>query len=189
VPRTGFLILRLDPITRRVTRLAKDLTAEGEDLHASALSPDGKRLAVGCEFAGSLFVFDTATGRSIVKYGSAHASPISAIAFSGDGTKLATADVEGAIKIWADAQNLTSKTTALRTLKAAYTSNANTPGVVGTRARSQVSAFRATASGLSVAASTKRSESGTWKMPGRQFGRWNIPAVIAGWHVFQPMGS
>jgi WD40 repeat protein/tetratricopeptide (TPR) repeat protein len=117
VPHTGFLILRLDPTTRTVTRLAKDLKAEGEDLHCSALGPDGQRLAVGGQFAGLLFVFDTATGRSIAKYGSAHASPISAIAFSGDGAKLATADVEGAIKIWADVQNLTSKTTALRTLK------------------------------------------------------------------------
>jgi WD40 repeat protein/tetratricopeptide (TPR) repeat protein len=113
----GFLIHRLDPTTRRVATLAKDLRAEGEDLHASALSPDGRRLAIGCVFAGSLFVFDTATGDSIAKYGSAHPSPVTAIAFSGDGTKLATADAQGTIKIWADAQNLTSKRPALRTLK------------------------------------------------------------------------
>ena len=100
-----------------MTTLAKDLKAEGESLHASALSPDGQRIAVGCKLAGSLFVLDTATGRSIAKYGSAHASPISAIAFSADGTKLATADVEGTIKIWADAQKLTAKSTALWTLK------------------------------------------------------------------------
>jgi WD40 repeat protein/tetratricopeptide (TPR) repeat protein len=117
VPVVGFLILRLDLTTRTVTRLAKDLTAEGEDLSASALSPDGQRIAVGCYYVGLLFVFDTATGGSIAKHGSAHASPISAIAFSGDGTKLATADVEGTIKIWADSQKLTSKSTALWTLK------------------------------------------------------------------------
>ena len=35
------------------------------------------------------------------------------MAFSGDGAKLATADAEGTIKIWADAQKLTSKSTAL----------------------------------------------------------------------------
>ncbi len=113
----GFLILRLDPTTRTVTSLAKDLKEEGEALNASALSPDGERIAVGCQLNGSLFVCDTATGRSIARFGSAHASPISAIAFSGDGTKLATADVEGTIKIWADAQKLTSKSTALWTLK------------------------------------------------------------------------
>jgi hypothetical protein len=64
-----------------------------------------------------LAVFDTATGRLIAKYESAHASPISAIAFSGDGTKLATADVEGTIKLWADADKFPEKATALRTLK------------------------------------------------------------------------
>jgi WD40 repeat protein/tetratricopeptide (TPR) repeat protein len=113
----GFLILHLNPTTRAVTRLAKDLTAEGESLGASALSPDGRRIAVGCRLAGLLFVFDTATGASIAKYGSAHASPITAIAFSGDGTKLATADAQGTIKIWTDALKLTSKSTALWTLK------------------------------------------------------------------------
>ena len=50
---------------------------------------------------------------AIAQHRSAHASPISAIAFSGDGAKLATADAEGTIKIWADARKLTSKSTAL----------------------------------------------------------------------------
>ena len=68
-------------------------------------------------WSGRLSVFDTATGRSIAQHGSAHASPISAIAFSGDGAKLATADAEGTIKIWADAQKLNSKSAALLTLK------------------------------------------------------------------------
>ncbi len=43
--------------------------------------------------------------------------PSSAIAFSGDGAKLATADAEGTIKIWADLQKLNSKSAALLTLK------------------------------------------------------------------------
>src|SRR5262249_49358453 len=98
--RFEVLILRLDPTTRTVTTLEKDLKAEGEALGASALSPDGQRIAIACRLAGLLFVFDTATGDSIARYGAAHASSISAIAFSGDGTKLATADVQGTIKIW-----------------------------------------------------------------------------------------
>src|SRR5262249_3710916 len=56
-------------------------------------------------------------GRSIAQHASAHGSPIRAIAFSSDGAKLATADTEGTIKIWQDAQKLTSKSTALVTLK------------------------------------------------------------------------
>ena len=75
---TGFLIHRLDPTTREVSTLAKDLAAENETLSECALSPDGQRIAVGCKLAGLLFVFDTARGRSIAKYGAAHASPISA---------------------------------------------------------------------------------------------------------------
>ena len=82
-------------------------------LRASALSPDGQRIAVGAMLSGNLSVFDTATGRSIAQHGSAHASPIAAMAFSGDGAKLATADAEGTIKIWADAQKLNSKSAAL----------------------------------------------------------------------------
>ena len=58
----------------------------------------------------NVVVCDTATGRPIARHRSAHASPVSAIAFSGDGAKLATADVEGTIKIWEDARKLTSKT-------------------------------------------------------------------------------
>jgi WD40 repeat protein len=48
---------------------------------------------------------------------SAHASTITAIAYSGDGLRLATADAEGTIKIWADAQKLDSTSTALLTKK------------------------------------------------------------------------
>ncbi len=107
---------RLDPTTRKVTSLATVPDA-GETLRPSALSPDGRRIAVGWALYGVVSVFDTATGDRKAHLGSAHGSPISAVAFSGDGTKLATADVEGTIKIWDDAQKLTSKSAAQRTLK------------------------------------------------------------------------
>jgi WD40 repeat protein len=111
-----FSIFRLDAAARKVTPLAKDVRPAGT-LNAAALSPDGQRIAVGEKLGGSVFVLDTTTGRSIARDGSAHASPITAMAFSGDGAKLATADAEGTIKIWADAQKLTSKSAALVTLK------------------------------------------------------------------------
>ena len=76
-----------------------------------------ERIAVGCEAVRNLAVFDTATGRLIARHTSAHASPIAAMAFSGDGARLATADAEGTIKIWADLQKLNSKSAALLTLK------------------------------------------------------------------------
>src|SRR5262245_59819159 len=111
-----FSIFRLDASTRKVTPLAKD-AGLGRSRYASALSPDGQRIAVGHKLSGSLVVYDTATGRMIASHGSAHASPIAAMAFSGDGARLATADAEGTIKIWADAQELNSKSTAFLTLK------------------------------------------------------------------------
>jgi WD40 repeat protein/tetratricopeptide (TPR) repeat protein len=116
--RSGQLIsiFRLDATAKTVTPLSKDFGIGGT-LLASASSPDGQRIAVGAALAGALFVYDTAPGRSIAQHGSAHASPIAAMAFSGDGTKLATADAEGTIKIWADPQKLSSNSTALLTLK------------------------------------------------------------------------
>ena len=81
------------------------------------MTADGGRLAVGARLSGNLAVFDAATGRSIARHPSAHASPIAAIAFSGDGARLATADAEGTIKIWADLEKLDSKSAALLTLK------------------------------------------------------------------------
>jgi WD40 repeat protein/serine/threonine protein kinase/tetratricopeptide (TPR) repeat protein len=110
-----FSIFRLDPTAKTVIGLAKDPGSGGTKV-ASALSPDGKQMAVSF-FNGMMGVFDTTTGRRIAANGSAHPAVISAMAFSGDGAKLATADAEGTIKIWADAHNLTSESTALRTLK------------------------------------------------------------------------
>ncbi len=111
-----FSIYRLDAKTQTVTPLAKDVGGDGTK-RASALSQDGQRIAVGYALSGSLAVFDTTTGRFLGRHGSAHASPISAIAFSSDGAKLATGDNEATIKIWADVPKITSKSVAQLTLK------------------------------------------------------------------------
>ncbi len=111
-----FSIFRLDETAKKATPLAKDAGFNGT-LAGSALSPDGQRIVVGHMASGALHVFDTTTGRQIAGHMSAHASPISALAFSSDGAKLATADTDGTIKIWQDAHKLTSKSAALMTLK------------------------------------------------------------------------
>ncbi len=110
-----FSIFRLDATRRSVTPGATNI-GYGVTLNGSALSPDGQRIALGNVGGGGLSVYDTATGR-LLENRSAHASPITAIAFSGDGARLATADNEGTIKIWADAQKLTSKSAVLLTEK------------------------------------------------------------------------
>jgi WD40 repeat protein len=113
---TQFSIFGLDETAKKVTLLAKDAGWNSSPA-GSALSPDGQRLVLSHMFSGALFVIDTTTGRGIAGHGSAHASSISAIAFSSDGAKLATGDSEGTIKIWQDAHKLTSKSAALVTLK------------------------------------------------------------------------
>ena len=114
--RGRFSIFRLDLTAKTVILLAKEPPDTSGTKVASALSPDGRRLAVSL-FRGMMVIFDTATGRRIAANGSAHPAIILAMAFSGDGAKLATADAEGTIKIWADAEKLTSESTALVTLK------------------------------------------------------------------------
>jgi WD40 repeat protein/tetratricopeptide (TPR) repeat protein len=109
-------VFRLDAAGRKVTTLAKGI-GNGGSKYGFALTPDGGRIAVGYRFSGAVSVFDTATGRAIARHTSASASPIPAMAFSGDGAKLATADSEGTIKIWADVEKLDPKSAAILTLK------------------------------------------------------------------------
>ncbi len=111
-----FSIFRLDASAKKVAPLAKE-GGVGGTLGAAALAPDGRLIAVGAKLSGSVSVCDTGTGRPIAQDGSAHASPISAMTFYGDGFKLVTADVEGTIKIWEDVRKLTSKSAAAITLK------------------------------------------------------------------------
>ena len=115
-----FSIFRLDATKRNVIPPAKDAFSAITRLRAAALSPDGRRIAVSTVLNGQLYIYDTATGRQITQHLSAHASPVTALAFAGDGVKLATADRQGTIKIWADALKLNSKSTAILTLKGHY---------------------------------------------------------------------
>jgi WD40 repeat protein/tetratricopeptide (TPR) repeat protein/energy-coupling factor transporter ATP-binding protein EcfA2 len=113
-----FSIFRLDATTKTVTPQAKFGDAGiGPVLSAAALSRDGRLIAVGSKLFPSVSLYDAGTGRGVAHDPSAHASPISAMTFSGDGFKLVTADVEGTIKIWEDARKLTSKSAASMTLK------------------------------------------------------------------------
>ncbi len=113
-----FSIFRLDAATGRLVPQAKDVAPyTTPSLSSAGLSSDGRLLAVGTVYSGAVVVCDTVTGRPIAQHGSAHASNIAAVTFSGDGAMLATADSEGTIKIWEDARKLTSNSAALITLK------------------------------------------------------------------------
>jgi WD40 repeat protein/tetratricopeptide (TPR) repeat protein len=110
-------IFHLDATKRKVSPPVGGAFSAPATTSAAALSPDGRRIALGPAFSGQLYIYDTSTGSQIAQHLSAHASPISALAFAGNGIKLATADLQGTIKIWVDARKLTSKSTALLTLK------------------------------------------------------------------------
>ena len=103
-----FSIFRLDAATQTVTPLAKDVSTAGT-LSAAALSPDGRLLAVGAKLSGPLSVFDTVTGRRIAQHGSAHASAISAMAFSGTASSWPRRTSKGRSRSGTDARKLTSK--------------------------------------------------------------------------------
>jgi WD40 repeat protein len=109
-------VFRLAPATNRVSLVSKAI-GTGGSTSASAVSPDGRLVAVGKMLSGQFTICDTDTGRVVSQHNSAHASPISAMTFSADGVKLVTADVEGVIKVWEDVRKLTSKSAALMTLK------------------------------------------------------------------------
>ncbi len=108
---------RANPTDQSVVVLASGIKRASGTLGPSAMSPSGERLAVGMSLAGGLYLLDVADGRQVAQHTSAHASPISAIAFSDDGTRLATADGEGTIKIWSDLEKLNAKSVAQLTLK------------------------------------------------------------------------
>ena len=107
---------RLNANGRTVAPQAENINLGGT-MGSAALSPDGKRLAVGAALSGALFVLDPATGRMLTYLSAAHASRTAAIAFSPDSLRLATADAEGTIKIWNDVPKLNSRSTASLTLK------------------------------------------------------------------------
>ncbi|MGI9244297.1 MAG: protein kinase domain-containing protein, partial [Verrucomicrobiales bacterium] len=109
-------VFRLDPAAGKVVPLLEDVSFEAT-LSACAGSPDGQLIAVGAKLSGVLAIFDLSSGEEIANHGSAHPSPISAIAFSGNGAELATADSEGTIKIWQDARTLSGDSNAETTLK------------------------------------------------------------------------
>lgn len=86
-------------------------------LSVAAMSPDGTKMALGYSLSGAMTVYDLAAGRAVAHHGSAHGAPISAIAFSDDGLRIASGDTEGTIRVWADPDKLTAKSAAQLTLK------------------------------------------------------------------------
>ncbi len=161
-------IFRLDAAAKTVTPLARDF-GHGGALGASVFTADAGRIAVSDQIAGGgLSVFDAATGRLIARNAAAHASPIATMAFSEDGARLATADAEGTVKIWAGLAKLDSKSTALLTFK-------------GHQGAINKVGFSSDGKRLVTASADKTARVWDLENAGAVSGHWKIPPVIAPW--------
>ncbi|HUQ73054.1 MAG TPA: hypothetical protein VM165_26225, partial [Planctomycetaceae bacterium] len=111
--RGSFSVFRMNPQTREVTALANNAGDTGTK-RTLAISPDGKTVAVSYFFQGAIALYEAATGKVLRTESSAHSASISSIAFNADGTELATASLDGTIKIWKDFKTLdVAKATSL----------------------------------------------------------------------------
>jgi WD40 repeat protein len=70
----------------------------GIDIDVVALSPDGKRLAIGGG-PGIITLWDTTTGQEVLAL-RGHSAGIKRLAFSPDGRFLASASEDGTVKLW-----------------------------------------------------------------------------------------
>jgi WD40 repeat protein/serine/threonine protein kinase len=108
-----YSVFRLSATAKTVTPVAGGSNGSPHPFSVCALSPDGQRFVLGEQIRGALHGIVTAPFGYNTWHGSAHAVPVSAIAFSGCGAKVATADTEGTIKVW-DARKLTSNNTPVQ---------------------------------------------------------------------------
>jgi tRNA A-37 threonylcarbamoyl transferase component Bud32 len=69
------------------------------DTWSAAFSPDGAQLATGSTNYGTVTFWDTGSGRALRSV-KGHTGPVMAVAFSPDGTRLASAGVDQTVKLW-----------------------------------------------------------------------------------------
>ena len=71
----------------------------GHYLPSIAFSPDSQRFATA-SLDQSVRIWETATGKNLLKLGEAHRGPTQSVCFSPDGLKIATAGEDGLVKMW-----------------------------------------------------------------------------------------
>ena len=73
--------------------------ATADQVHAIALSPDGRTIASGGA-DGSVILWDLETSQQLGDPIAAHTEGVRSLAFSGDGRTLASAGVDGDVVVW-----------------------------------------------------------------------------------------
>lgn len=111
-----FSVFRLDREGNNIVELAKDGDNK-QTIGDTVVSSDGALVAIGSRFSAAVTVCDALTGQQVASKWAAHGSPLASIAFSPDGSELATSDLQGTIKLWGDPRSLNAKSEAKQTFK------------------------------------------------------------------------
>jgi WD40 repeat protein len=97
-----FSVFRMNPAIRDIAVLRDKHDALLGTIRSVALSPDGESVVVSQHFSGYLRTIQTASGQILGSNYSEHAASVSAIAFQPNGKQVATASLDGTVKIWRD---------------------------------------------------------------------------------------
>lgn len=108
-----------------MTQPVHDVDLQQGTIAAAALSSDGSLVAMSLKYSGAVSLCETATGHLIARKSLAHASPISSLAFSPDGSELATADRQGTIKLWGELRKIAENSEPRRIFKGHTSAVAN----------------------------------------------------------------
>ncbi|MEO2013507.1 MAG: tetratricopeptide repeat protein [Fuerstiella sp.] len=83
----------------RSRELVLEIPAQPDMIFSVAISPDERTIAIGCRDK-SLFLIDISSGQPVRRTLTGHQSTVSDLAFTSDGSTLATAGADGLVKLW-----------------------------------------------------------------------------------------
>ncbi len=95
-------VFRMNAKVPEISVLLDKQDANMGSTRTAAISPDGRSLLVSEFHTGTVALFDISSGKSVMARTFDHAASVSAIGFDLKGTAMATACLDGSLKIWPD---------------------------------------------------------------------------------------